>query len=454
MKTKSDNESQLNRRDFIKSGSLASVVAMLGGSQLSARKARAEQLAQEIEGEAIGCGIIGIGPRGREHLAALSRLPQARVVAVCDHYGPSLRRGSTAAPGAAAVSDYEEVLQNEEVQAVIIATPTHQHREITEAALQAGKHVYCEAPLAHTVDDARAMARAAQAAPNQIFQAGLQFRSDPLRHDLVPFIRAGAMGRSIKARAQWHKKQSWRFASPVAEREREINWRLRQETSPGLIGEIGIHQLDTAAWFWNTRPVAVSGLGSLIYWRDGRDVPDTVHAVLEYPRGIHMSYDSTLANSFDAYYEMFYGTDSAIMVRDNKAWMFKEVDSPLLGWEVYARKDLFYNETGIALVANATQLEAQGDNPVQDAPYPESPLHYALEAFLHNVKQYSEAIEDFTATFDVQDEAMLQEYLSDLLLLPYASYREGYEATVVALTANEAVKRSSRIAIEEDLYKI
>src|SRR6185503_14859955 len=98
---------------------------------------------------------------------------------------------------------------------------------------------------------------------------------------------------------------------------------------------------------------------------------------------VKWSYDCTLVNSFDAEYEMYYGSDAALMIRDNKAWMFKEVDAPLLGWEVYARKDSFYKETGIALAANATKLKAIGKKATENAgPDEESPLHYALDAFL------------------------------------------------------------------------
>ena len=67
-------------------------------------------------------------------------------------------------------------------------------------------------------------------------------------------------------------------------------------------------------------------------------MPDTVQAVFEFPGGVRMIYDATLANSFDGEYEMLYGSDAALMMRESKAWMFKEVDSPLLGWEVYADK--------------------------------------------------------------------------------------------------------------------
>src|SRR5204862_2861925 len=167
------------------------------------------------------------------------------------------------------------------------------------------------------------------------------------------------------------------------------NWRLNQECSIGLVGEIGIHQIDTLAWFMNARPVSVTGFGSLVQWRDGRDVPDTVEAIFEFPEGVRLTCECTLANSFDADYELLYGTDAAIMTRGNKAWMFKEVDSPLLGWEVYARKDQFYRETGIALIANATKLTNLGEKATDEAASTTSPLYYALEAFMINANTIS-----------------------------------------------------------------
>src|SRR4029434_992834 len=117
--------------------------------------------------------------------------------------------------------------------------------------------------------------------------------------------------------------------------------------------------------------------------------------VVEYPDGVRLNYDATLANSFDADYEMYFGSDAAVMIRESKAWMFKEVDSPLLGWEVYARKDIFYKETGIALVANATKLAAIAEKASEASPYADTPLHYALEAFLNNANEVGAAVEDF-----------------------------------------------------------
>ena len=423
---------------------------------LSVAQAQDAKAAKTQSGQKVKVAVIGCGVWGREILNTLARLPSVEVVALADTYPAMVRRAKTAAPGAETFSDYTKILENKDIQGVIVATPSHQHKDVVVAALKAGKHVYCEAPLAHTIEDARAIAAAAKAAPFQNFQAGLGLRSDPQRKFLLDFIRAGAAGRTVKARAQSHKKQSWRQTSPNPEREKELNWRLSLETSPGLIGEISIHALDNISWYLGSRPTAVTGFGSTILWDDGREVNDSVEAVFEFPKGALVNCEVTLANSFDAEYEMIYGSDAAVMLRGNKAWMFKEVDAPLLGWEVYARKDTFYKETGIALVANATKLAAQGDKPVEDAPYTNTPLYYALESFAFNTDVISTAMKDFVEQFGDDDKEAMADALKAAIVnnYPAASWRDGFEATVMALKGNEAVVKKARVEIPAALFEV
>jgi predicted dehydrogenase len=455
-----DGLSDLDRRSFLKGSSLTTLMLMMGGVPLNAQeKSNADEAPtpKKPVGPPVNCAVIGCGAWGRDHiLNTLARLPNAPVVAICDTYAPFLRRAKEGAPKAEQFQDYRKVLERKDVQAVVVATPSHQHREIVEAALKAGKHVYCEAPLAHTIEDARAIAKAAKAATKQYFQAGLQMRSDPQRHFLLPFIRSGAIGKWVMARAQWHKKESWRRTSPNADREKEVNWRLRQSSSPGLIGEIGIHQVDVVGWFLNQRPLAVTGFGGIMNWTDdGRDVPDTIQAMIEYRGGVRLLYDATLANSFDADYEVLFGSDAAIMLRQNKAWMFKEVDSPLLGWEVYAQKDTFYKETGIALVADATKLAAVGTKPVEEVPFTNTPLSSALEAFISNTGVIASTVENFTSLFG-DDEPALKEKLEAAMKTasPAAGYREGYEATVIALKTNEAIVKGQKVAFQKEWFEL
>jgi predicted dehydrogenase len=449
--TTSETEAGFNRRDFLKGGSLATLMAMLGGVRLRAEAP--EAAAAKPAGPKVKCAVIGLGLWGREIVATLGRIPQAQLAAICDTYPASLRRSASAAPGATQAEDYRTILGNKEIEAVVVATPTHAHKEIVLAALQAGKHVYCEAPLANTLEDAREIALAAKAATRQIFQAGLQMRSDPQRHFLLPFIRSGALGKPALVRSQWHKKQSWRSASPNPDREKALNWRLSRATSLGLIGEIGVHPLDQAAWFLDMEPVSVAGFGAVTCWKDGRDVPDTVQVVVEFAKGVRLVYDCTLANSFDAEYEVYYGSDAAVMLRENKAWMFKEVDSPLLGWEVYARKDVFYKETGIALVANATKQAAINAKPAEEPPA-KPPVQSALEAFLRNANELKTAIDDYVSVFGADDQAALTEHLAKVHRVPAAGYVEGYQATVTAIKATDAIATGERIMLKPEWYEL
>ena len=448
-----------NRRDFLKGGSLATMMTMLGGVELIAQTNTNQAAAgpTKVAPVKIKVAVIGLGTWGREIVNTLARVPQADLVAICDVYPAALKRIASAAPGAVQTEDYKTILDNKDIKAVVIATPTGTHKDIALAALKAGKHVYCEAPLANTVEDAREIALAAKAAKLQVFQAGLQMRSDPQRRFLLPFIRSGALGKMVEARAQWHKKTSWRSASPNPEREKALNWRLNKATSLGLVGEIGIHQLDQEGWFINALPIAVTGYGSIIQWNDGRDVPDTVQLLLEFPGGVRMLYDITLANSFDGEYEMLYGSDAAVMMRESKAWMFKEVDSPLLGWEVYASKMQFYKETGIALVANASKApppNATAGQPAQEDLYSNTPLNHALENFLRNSEDVIAATDDYKASYGADDVDGLVEHLQKVNRRPSATYLEGYQTVVTAVKANEAIAAGKRVELKPEDYDL
>ena len=443
-----------NRRDFLKSGSFATLMSMMGGVELFAQPSEAPAEESNSSTATIKVAVIGLGAWGREILNELGRIKRADVAAICDTYGAFLRRSAKLAPKAKQVADYKAILDDKEIKAVIIATPTHQHKEIVLAAIKSGKHVYCEAPMAGTIEDAREIARAAKDLKKQTFQVGLQMRSHPQRHFLRPYIRSGALGKSVFARAQWHRKQSWRTASSDAEREKALNWRLNKATSTGLIGELGIHQIDQAAWFLGAQPVAVTGFSSLLRWADdGRDVPDTVQAVFDFPGGVRFVYDCTIANSFDAEYELYYGADAAVMLREDKAWMFKEVDSPLGGWEVYAKRETFYKETGIVLALGGSK-QANLDTKAGPADTP-TPLHYALDTFILNSSELSAAEEDFLANYGADDPAALLEHLSKVVTRrPAAGYLEGFQAAVTAIKANEAVLSGQRLTFTPETYEL
>jgi predicted dehydrogenase len=453
-----ENESNVldfNRRDFLKTGSATTLMTMLGGVELFGETSAAPSREEKVESK-IKLGVIGLGTWGREILNTLAVVKQADVAAICDTYAASVRRAASLAPQQAAqTNDYRTILDNKDIKAVVIATPSHQHKEIALAALKAGKHVYCEAPLASSIEDAKVIALAAKAAKQQVFQAGLQLRADPQRHFLVPFIRSGAIGNWLSCRAQFHKKQSWRATSPKPEREKELNWRLSKETSSGLIGELGVHPIDQATWFINAQPIAVSGFGNIALWKDGRDVPDNVQATLEFPGGVIMNYAATLANSFDGEFSMFYGTDAAVMLRESKAWLFKEVDSPLLGWEVYASKEVFYKETGIVLKANASKsVSANAGGKVQESPFSNTPLFHSLEVFLKNGIDVTAKREDAIESLGADDAEGIAAEVAKVQRKPAGGYLEGFQSVVTAVKANEAILTGQRIVFKPEWYEL
>ena len=451
----SEQKQDVNRRDFIAAGSsLAAMAAMMQAFEARAQDSEGKDGARRTDDSTppVKMGLIGYGPHGREIARNLAQLPSAPLVAISDNYGPMLRRSKREHPKAKGYAKYQGLLADKNVEGVIVATAPHEHKAIVLAALKAGKHVYCEAPLGHTLAEARAIAKAAADNPKQNFQAGLQFRSEPQRHFMFPFMRSGALGRAVQARTQWHKKTSWRRVSPNAVREKAINWRLNKQLSPGLAGEVGMHQADLVNYFLNLKPVAVSGFGSTIQWRDGRQVPDTVSVFFEYKNGFSLTQEITLSNSFDGEYEVMHGTNSAVMLRGSQAWMYKEADAPLIGWEVYARKEAHYGKPGVVLAAGATTLGKGGKKLYQESTFTQTPIFYSLEAFAYNSHQVKTTVADLIEAFGEPDNATVTEFLKEQLggtnsLLPAADAVEGYQANVIALKANEAVNTRKRVEI-------
>jgi len=302
------------------------------------------------------------------------------------------------------------------------------------------------------VEAARKIAQAGKAS-KKVFQSGLQNRCNAQAMHVGRFVHSAALGKVAGGRAQWHNKTSWRFAYPTPEREAELNWRLRKESSPGLLGEVGIHQIDIASWYFKGRPVSVAGFGGIMLYQDGRTVPDTVQCVVEYPGGVRLVYDATLTNSFDGAYELFMGTDAAIVLRDQRAWMFKEADAGQLGWEVFARKDeMLIGDvgagsgvklaTGIALVADATKQLALGKQPGEvGTDVTKTALYQAVTGFLKSCQKGQRVFAKEPTKTDANPP-----------LVPGPV--EGYEATVVALKANEAVLSGNKIVFQPDLFTL
>lgn len=365
--------------------------------------------------------LIGVGRHGRALIGELQKLAdqQVTIAALCDTDPARLDGGLRRAPGAKGYADYRELLDKHPDALVIIATPTHLHRAIALDAIQAGRHVFCEAPLAHTLEDTRAIVAAARSS-RAVFQPGLYARSNPVYQLARTFFRSDSVRDLISMRAQHHQKSTWRTPASDPAREREINWQLDPELSLGLAGEIGVHQLDVFHWYLSAYPTSVRAGGSIRLHNDGRTVHDTIHADLAFDSGAILQYHATLANSFEGRHEVLHGSNASIKLAWTHGWMFKEADAPTQGWEVYANRQQFHNDEGITLIADATKLAAQGKLK-EGIGLPHSAAYYALADFIKAAAANTP---------------------------PACTADEGGRATIVAILAAQAVRSGNPTPID------
>ncbi|HLU26776.1 MAG TPA: Gfo/Idh/MocA family oxidoreductase [Longimicrobiales bacterium] len=362
-------------------------------------------------------GLVGVGRQGRAILDELAKIDAVEVAAVCDVVPSRVIAGIERAHGAEAFTDHREMLERRpDIAAVIIATPTHLHRQVALDAIAAGRHVYCEAPLASTIEDCEAIVEAAAGA-STVFHVGFTARSNPIYKRARTVVRSDSVRDLVSLYAQHHRKTTWRFPTPSGGNERATNWRLDPEVSIGLAGELGSHAFDVMHWFRGRAPRTIRGSGSIRLHHDGRRIPDTVRVEMVWDDGVALQYQATLANSYGGEYQVLYGTNAAVRLASTHGWLFKESDAATQGWEVYATRQKFHDSEGIVLVADATKLAAQGR--LQDgAGLEHPPLYYALVDF---VKSFAEGA-------------------------PVAcTAQDGMRATVLGILANRAVMTGETI---------
>jgi predicted dehydrogenase len=340
-------------------------------------------------GASLTVGLVGAGRQGRQILAELAKMEGVKVAAVCDVDASRREGAAKRAPGAEAFASHTAMLEKlKDLGAVIIATPTHLHKQAALDCIAAGKHVYCESPLAHTVEDCRAIAAAA-GGRKKVFAVGFEGRSNPVYKLARTFFKSDAVRDFVEAEAQCFKKESWRFPAPAgsdAAREKQENWRLDSDVSLGLAGEWGAQQFDVVHWYTGKWPRTVFGAGSVRGGDEGRTVADTAMCSFGFEAGSRFMWNASTANSYGGKFEVLRGTNAAVKLAWSHGWMFKEADAPTQGWEVYANRQQFFNDEGITLIADATKLASQGALK-EGVGLPNKPLFYALEDFVRAIAE-------------------------------------------------------------------
>ncbi len=311
-----------SRREFIKKGLVASS-ALMAYPWL---KAMANPVAVgKSASDKVRIAVIGVGSRGSallRNLLAIQDSHNIEIAAVCDNYEPHFQRAAKlAGSNADAFYDYRNILDMKDLDAVVIATPLHQHAHIAIDAMLAGKQVFCEKAMARHLVNVKQMADT-HYQTGKILQIGHQRMFDPKYIKAIEYVKEDKIGKVTQIRAYWHRNNDWRRPVPKdkPELERKINWRLYQEYSLGLMTELASHQIQVANWVKDLQPASVMGAGSINYWKDGREVYDNVALIYSYEDGTQFVYDSMTSNRFYGLEEQILGDKGTLELETNKMY--------------------------------------------------------------------------------------------------------------------------------------
>lgn len=295
-------------------------------------------------------GLIGAGGRGR-FLAGEFKEIGFQISAVCDVYTPNLEAGlKLASTGAKAHKDYRRLLEDKSIDAVVVATPDHWHAQMVIDAVHAGKDVYVEKPLCHTIEEGYRMVDAVRAT-RRIVQVGTQRRSSPIFLEAKTVIDSGVLGDVRLVTSWWMNHQSslnpselkgdldwksWLGTSPdhPVDAMRFFNWYYFYDYSGGLIIGQAAHIFDAIQWFMNSKaPVAVTCVGGQVNLK-GAEIPDTATVVLEfaenYIANFTLGYKAMRYHSSQDQLKQFHGNKARLDVNREGWWLYPESTTPEL----------------------------------------------------------------------------------------------------------------------------
>ena len=328
----------MNRRKF-----LGATVAGIS-SPLLAREAKhtGHSANDKIQIALIGCGGMGQGDVRSSLATGMTKL-----VAACDCYDGRLERMRELYGKQIFTSrDYKAILARPDIDAVIVGTPDHWHRQISIDAMKAGKDVYCEKPMVQHVDDGWPVIEA-QNDTGRIMQVGSQRVSSVVYKKAQEVFRSGALGQLNMVEAWWDRNSAtgaWQYAIPNDastescdweqfegrapktdfDAKRFFRWRCYRDYGTGVAGDLFVHLFSGLHFITGSLgPTRVFATGGLRYWDDGRDVPDLFYGIYDYPStASHPAFNLVLRVNFEAGAQesqgfRFIGSDAIMTVDPN-----------------------------------------------------------------------------------------------------------------------------------------
>jgi len=326
----------LGRRNFMKVLAGTPALAALGGAAL---------MKGPLRGGPVRVAFIGVGQEGRVLLRAVDPA-FADVRAMCDINPAQLALADeqlqkNGRPKATHYTDWKEMLQKENVEAVIMAPPLWMHAELAVGCMEAGKHVLCEKMMAWDIAGCERMRDTARKT-RRLLEIGYQRLYNPIYQAAQRgIVKAGVLGDVYHARLVWHRNKNWRRTAEPPSPDYDpkpwgyesfdhlINWRLYWKYSQGLMAELASHQVNIVNWFFESVPTSVIASGGVYRFKEhGRETYDHVYATFDYPGGRNAVFTSIESNAFEDYYEMYLGTKGTLILRsENEAMLFEEGDN-------------------------------------------------------------------------------------------------------------------------------
>jgi predicted dehydrogenase len=329
------SENFLDRRNFIKTAAgvgatLGSAANLLGASR-GAAKAAGKTTGRVLgANDRINLGMVGQGGRGRYLSAQFTKWAEAnnsgcQIVAVCDVY-EKRKREAAEKFNAKGYLDYREVIARPDVDAIVVATPDHWHAAVALAAMDAGKDVYCEKPMTHTIEEAKQLSATVKET-KRVLQVGSQTTSADQWWKAKKAIADGMIGPMISSQGSYHRNSvegEWNWpiekeAGPDGKGDNYIDWKMWLGSAPkrsfdadrffrfrkywdysgGIATDLFFHVVAPLNICWPEPqfPTRVAAMGGIYIFKDEREVPDTFNLIADYPKGNSLILSSSMANS-------------------------------------------------------------------------------------------------------------------------------------------------------------
>lgn len=346
------NSKRSSRRAFLSAAGAASVAV---AAEQQIKPGFTARSASRVVGanDRVRVGMIGMGGMGTVHLQAFMKQAEdekdIQVAAVCDVYTRRKNRARDIAKltDKEVHHDYRDLLARNDVDAVLIAAPDHWHGQMALDALAAGKDVYLEKPMTHTLEEARAIVAAVKRY-GRVLQVGNQGLSQPSTHKLKEIIDAGEIGPLLCAQAtsarnsllgEWNYRVEadgtpenidWtRWLGPAPKRpfsaDRYFRFRKYWDYSGGIATDLFFHSLGPILYPMGAQfPTRVSAHGGIYVHKD-REVPDTYSTTIEYPN-FYIEMSGSMANAGMGSYhrQAIYGHKGTLVVEGNRVMLYRE----------------------------------------------------------------------------------------------------------------------------------